>query len=675
MPDHPIIADHPKRLRGAWVLLAGVLSCCGTAQAQPASPPLHLHQSREHYSLIGHLDVLVDTTGALSIHDVSAPARAAWFAPAPEGVAGVPGKNVAYWARFQVTTAADADPFWLLEVLSDEATVYVQGADGVWMAQRTGFLVPEATRRVEHGLLPALRLELTPGRTQTVYARLRNDFSRYVTAGQHLELWLRPARTAEAAYRALRYGQGLFGGLMLAMFLYNLFLFFSIRDRSFLYYVLFIFTFAVFWAGYYGYLPELFWRPNWHTHPALFFYLIPTGFSFYLLFTQRFLQTRLTTPRMHAMLQVLLLSHAVPVVLGLTGAWVPAQNAMALLAVAGVAGTLFASVSALRRGYRPARFFLLACILFITGILVYTSAWFGLLPVTSLTTYSPQIGAALEAVILSFGLADRINTLRREKQLAVDQARRAEALTRALHETNELKTELLGIAAHDLRSPLTSILGFAHMLREEVEPDGHMAEPLRIIEDASGNMLRLIENLLNTVAIESGRIELNRQPVDTGSMAEGVVRAYRMRAAMKGQQLSLVVDTDHDLVTEADEACLREAMDNLVSNAVKYAPRHTAIHVRVECVDAHVRFSVRDQGPGLTESDRQKLFRPFQRLSAQPTGNEASTGLGLSITKRLVELHDGRIWVESEAGRGSTFGFDLAARRAPSRAPAMVHAA
>jgi signal transduction histidine kinase len=109
----------------------------------------------------------------------------------------------------------------------------------------------------------------------------------------------------------------------------------------------------------------------------------------------------------------------------------------------------------------------------------------------------------------------------------------------------------------------------------------------------------------------------------------------------------------------ADFERLREAMDNVVSNAVKYSPLDQPIHISLEKADRKVRFLVRDEGPGLTRDDKKRLFGRFQRLSAQPTGGESSNGLGLSIVKQIIELHGGNVSAKSRVGRGTTFIIEL----------------
>ncbi len=664
---HPYTSDKrgeaPVSWRVFWVLLCVLAPCFYEAAAQHSMPAaaLHLAPGDTAATLAGRLDLLIDATGNLTIEDVTAPAWARRFVPAPEGVSGGCGKSASCWMRFQVFAEPGAEQAWLLVVPADEVTVYAQAPGGTWETRRTGFMLPVAERDVEHGSLSAVRLGIGERTTRQVYVRLHYDEHRYATTGRKVVPVLRAEPEAARADRALRLGQGIFYGILIALLGYNLFLFFSLRDRSYLYYVLFLAVYTFFWAAFFGYVQEFYWPAGLHSHPALLFHLIPAGFVFYLLFARAFLQTRTRAPGMHRLLNALLAAQVLPVVPALLGSWFVAQNALALLSLATMLGTLVVALRLVRQRYRPARFFLAACLFFVVGTVAYTLMWMQVLPAHVLTVYAPQIGTVFEAFLFSLGLADRVNVLRAEKELAQDQARRAEALTRALQETSELKTQLLGLVAHDLRSPLAGIYGFAEMLREDLADDPRAAEPLAIVEESAGHLLGLVDDLLDTVAIESGQIQLTRQPVDVGCVAEGVIRAYQPRARAKNQVLHLHAERTDTLFVAADEGRLRDVMDNLVSNAVKYAPPGSPVVVRVEAIGGHIRFMVRDEGPGLTEQDMSRLFGPFQRLSARPTGNEPSPGLGLAIAKKLVEMHDGCIWVESSVGHGSTFGFDLPA--------------
>lgn len=225
-----------------------------------------------------------------------------------------------------------------------------------------------------------------------------------------------------------------------------------------------------------------------------------------------------------------------------------------------------------------------------------------------------------------------------------------------LRKANELKSDLLSIAAHDLKNPLQSIIGFSKLIKEDVL-NSNIAQMGDIIFSSSIRMLNLITDLLDSVAVESTNLVMNKTSIDLLRLVEKVVSENSHRALQKSQRIVLNADIDCEI--EADEKWLREAFDNLLSNAVKYSPAGKNIHVTVSGSSEFVRISVRDEGPGLTEDDKRNLFGKFQRLSAKPTGGESSTGLGLSIVKEIVNLHEGKIWAESTYGNGSTFIIEL----------------
>ncbi|MBL8113913.1 MAG: hypothetical protein JNK60_13610, partial [Acidobacteria bacterium] len=241
-----------------------------------------------------------------------------------------------------------------------------------------------------------------------------------------------------------------------------------------------------------------------------------------------------------------------------------------------------------------------------------------------------------------------------------------ERRTRALREANEKlvrlndgKNEFLGIAAHDLQNPLTAVSGFATILREQPDLPAHERDSLLArIASASARMSALVKNLLEVNALERGSVTAKLQDVDAIAVVRDVAELFRPRAEIKRQPL-LVEATSLPLLCRADPALLHEVLENLVSNAIKYSQPGRPVRLAVRRVAARVRIEVEDQGPGLTEEDRERLFQPFARLSARPTAGEPSTGLGLSIVKRLVEVMEGTITCKSAPGRGTTFTVEL----------------
>ncbi|MDW8436483.1 MAG: tetratricopeptide repeat-containing sensor histidine kinase [Chloroherpetonaceae bacterium] len=231
-------------------------------------------------------------------------------------------------------------------------------------------------------------------------------------------------------------------------------------------------------------------------------------------------------------------------------------------------------------------------------------------------------------------------------------------LNAELQQANQLKTELLSIAAHDLKNPLQTIMGFADLICEEAKQNESVFKKAASIRRASQKMLGLIQDLLQTAAIESGKLELRKRKADLGALVQTISENFSLMAENKRQKLDIAVESD--CVVDIDVERMKEVIENLVGNAIKYSPPDKTIWIEVKRVQGKARFSVRDEGQGLTEDDMKKLFGKFQRLSAKPTGGESSTGLGLSIVKRLVEMHGGKVWAESEGkDKGATFIVEL----------------
>jgi signal transduction histidine kinase len=219
---------------------------------------------------------------------------------------------------------------------------------------------------------------------------------------------------------------------------------------------------------------------------------------------------------------------------------------------------------------------------------------------------------------------------------------------------NDLKNQFLGMAAHDLRNPLQGILSYSQFLLDEISNklDLSQVEFLTAIRDQSQFMARLINDLLDVTAIESGKLQLDLQPVDLIRLVQANLARNRLIAARKNITLGLEASPVPLLLLDATK--IEQVLDNLVTNAVKFSPAGSHVQVCIQVSGAEILVSVQDVGPGIPPEQMSRLFQPFQR-GRRGTGGEKSTGLGLTIVKRIVEGHGGKIWLESQVGVGTTF--------------------
>jgi signal transduction histidine kinase len=268
-----------------------------------------------------------------------------------------------------------------------------------------------------------------------------------------------------------------------------------------------------------------------------------------------------------------------------------------------------------------------------------------------------QCGAS-DYLVRPFGDDELIARVRLNMELvrARHELRRFEQRVRELRAE---KTEFLSMVAHDLRSPLSNIVTSADIAASDPDmPREQATEFLQIICSSARHMIHLVENLMDLNAIEQGRMKMDLGPCELGELVRGVAANYDAKARAKMQELSISEERGPH-VALADQYTAIQIFDNLVSNAIKYSPTGKRIDIRLRRREEMVRFEVQDQGPGLDKDDLEKMFGKFARLSAKPTGGETSTGLGLSIVKKMVEAAGGNVWCESEPGKGSMFVVEL----------------
>jgi signal transduction histidine kinase len=232
-------------------------------------------------------------------------------------------------------------------------------------------------------------------------------------------------------------------------------------------------------------------------------------------------------------------------------------------------------------------------------------------------------------------------------------------LYRELEETSQHKSEFLANMSHELRTPLNAIIGFSQVLREGMfgEVNEKQKEYLDDILSSGNHLLSLINDVLDLAKVEAGQVELEVAPFSLRDALERGVVMVRERATQDGVRVGFSADPEVAVV-DGDERRIRQVIFNLLSNAVKFTPPGGVVDVSAARVNGEVWVSVADTGPGLDPDDHERIFEEFKQMEAGIELHEG-TGLGLALSKRLVELHGGRIWVDSELGKGSTFVFTL----------------
>ncbi|WP_437571196.1 sensor histidine kinase [Sorangium sp. So ce542] len=270
---------------------------------------------------------------------------------------------------------------------------------------------------------------------------------------------------------------------------------------------------------------------------------------------------------------------------------------------------------------------------------------------------------------LPYGVEDRAlaEDLGRRAALAIDNARLYESAQRAIR----AREELVAVVSHDLKSPLATIVMNTSLLRRKLPSSDEAADlrrPVERIQKSADRMNRLIRDLLDLARLEGGHISVQPVPHDVAVLLGDALELLREEAAEKSLRLELGVELGVERAL-CDRERILQVIANLVGNAIKFTPAGGEVAVRAEPWGREVRVSVRDTGPGIPEDQRARIFERYWQ--AKETAHKG-TGLGLSIAKALVEVHGGRIWVESKVGEGSTFFFTLPTAEAPGATTGVV---
>ncbi len=646
------------------LIILGLWTLSASSLAQNSIPVIELNEKNQAAEVLGKMGYLRDRTHALSINDVSAmPFDSLHAMRAPsKGF-----DNATHWFKVKIdhnTTIND----WLAEIAYpplDSVELFYRDSTG-WHNQVGGDHYPVSTRTIKHRHI-TFSLPLARYDTLTLYFKVRSTSSIQVP----ITFWSKE-EFGESQYR-IQFMNGIFYGMMLIMIFYNLFLFFSIRDKTTLYYV---FTLASgtnvisFFQGY-GFL---YFYGDYIVAEKLF--TIFSGPLFVIcsaMLTRSFLNLKSFSPALDTILKanIIVTIGAVIAILLFPISF----KALHVLTFLNCLLILICAGYSFYKNYRPARYFLLAWVALLLAAALFSLRNLGFIPANWLTDMALYIGGILQTLFISFALGDRINLLVRENQEVKEKELQLEHIAKEkleqevkdrteeiqkkneqLEELNQVKDKLFSVVAHDLKGPLNSLKGTLSILRMGALSKEEFDELAKNLDAQLNQTTSFLENLLiwGRTQIQGELFSLEHVHVD--ELAANTINLLKGEIEQKNIQVSL--QAINAPVAYGDKNMILTVIRNLLSNAIKFTDVGGSVQCVIEKNDTYLIISIADSGKGIQPRYLENIFS-LKGISTLGTREEKGTGIGLVLCKEFVEQNGGKIWCESTLNKGSTFSFSL----------------
>jgi two-component system, sensor histidine kinase LadS len=622
--------------------------------------------SKGYFELGSNFSHLRDPGGSLTLEDVL---KNSSFVKS--GVTNYGFDDAAHWFSFEVQNTTDQKD-WLLEIpfsTLDQVDFYYRDKSG-WKNKRTGDFFPISSRELRHPN-PVFKFQLEKGEHQKFFLRIKTGSSVQVAG----IVWS-PDVFFKKSYDQQIFN-GLFYGALAVMMFYQLFLFVSTRDKVSLYYVFTLLSMIHVVSYFQGY-SFLYVYPD---YPRLNHFMAIISGPFFLIFSTALTRAFLNLKKINQFLDSLLVMNAIlDVGVALLMIFFEGMISYRYHHFAVLMHSFFALAAAaysIYRKFKPALFYLLSWLTLLIAAFVFSLSNLGVFSANITNSTWLIIGCILQILFVSFALGSRWNILTRETQNAKEQElkrgqiekERLEFLVQLrtneiqrqneeLEEVGRVKDKLFSVVSHDIKGPLTSLQLALGLVKTNTISKEEFQELTIILETRFKQTTEFIENLLQWASIQLKGIKFEPMHVRLNEIVGNTLKLLDYEIKAKG----VVIQNEiaDDLMVNADVNMVRSVLRNLIVNGIKFTSKQGFITLRAHILKNEVIVSVSDTGIGIPEANRGKLFS-LDSITTLGTQKEKGTGLGLLICKEFVEKNGGRIWFESEEGKGATFFFTLRA--------------
>ncbi|MFS2064775.1 ATP-binding protein [Duganella sp. CT11-72] len=558
-----------------------------------------------------------------------------------------------YWLYAELRNES-RQPAWVIDpndTLIDTIDIQVYGEDGSIRQMLTGYRQPHS-----YLLHYGKDVDLQPGQRYQVLIRFSSPY--YARTPVFSVLPRTAYQQLVARENVLIIGSI---GALLALTVFNFFIYSITRDRSSLYYSLYVLCYAVAWGMTFHMTADLFGWHNLHWHYVPFFLLPVLSTLFYT----TFLRLKENAPLLYKLSRINLVLPllTVPSCLFFLSY---AHTIATIVITIWMTMALTSGIVVWRRGYYPARFFVLGFVALMVPGLFILPANVGLIPavVTNAQLFT-LLGGTLDGVLLAFALADQIRLLRNTLEQRVQErtAQLSEAKEHA-EIVSRHRIDFLSAMSHDIRTPLAGVIGMIKFAMRDQSVRGRTEEYLRIGLQNSESLLAILNDILDFSKIDAGRLSIENVDFDLIALVDDAIGILQGQADAKSLLLRCDLALDLPRYVRGDPTRLRQILLNLLGNAIKFTDRgevrlDASALLSAEGGRTSVSFDISDTGPGIPADTLPRLFQKFEQADHSTTRRYGGTGLGLAICKELVELMGGSISADSRVGAGSTFSFTL----------------